>query len=69
MVGILMFLKNSRPNICHAISLVFRYISTPLENHVKVSKRILRYIKGTQDFGIHYLKTSDVKLAGYSDSD
>lgn len=69
MVGSLIFLTNSRPDICHIISLVPRYISLPSKIHLKAAKRILRYAKGTLNFGIHYLKNKDVKLVGYSDSD
>ena len=36
---------------------------------MKATKRILRYVKGTTNFGIHYSKMDDVKLEGFSDSD
>jgi len=68
-VGSLMFLTNSHNDIYHVISLVSRYMSAPSKIHLKEEKRILRYVKGTPDFGIHYLKNKVVKLVGYGDSD
>ena len=64
-----MFLKNSRLDIYHVVSLMFRYMSAPFEIHLKVAKWILRYVKGILDFGIHYLKNKAMKLIRYSDSD
>jgi len=53
----LMFLINSQPDIYHVVSLVSKYMSDPSsEVHLKVTKRILRYVKGTLNLGIHYLK-------------
>lgn len=69
MVRILMLINNTRPNIFHDISLISRYMSAPLEIHLKETKIILRYVKGTLNFGINYLKNKDVKLVGYSDFD
>lgn len=57
----LMFLTNSR--------LVSRYMSDPYKLHLKETKRIMRYVKGITDFSIHYYKSDDVKLFGFSDSD
>jgi len=68
-VGSLIFLTNSRLDICHVILLVSRYISAPSKIHLKVAKWILRYVKGTLDFGIHYLMNKVAKLIRYSDSD
>ena len=52
-VGSLMFLTNTRPDLQFSVSLVARYMSDPSAVHLKVAKRILRYVKGTIDFGIH----------------
>lgn len=43
--------------------------TTPSGIHSKEIKRIMRYVKGTHDFNIHYLKNKDIKLVGYRDSD
>eukprot|EP00253_Pinus_taeda_P005760 PITA_05760 len=46
-----------------------RFIQKPCEGHWSVAKRVLRYLKGTQDFGIKYTYVDDFSLIGYSDSD
>lgn len=43
-VGSLMFLSNTRTDIACVTSLVSRYMSDPFESHLKVAKRILRYV-------------------------
>jgi len=41
----------------------------PCEGHWYASKRVLKYLKGTQDFGIKYTQVDDLSLIGYSNSD
>lgn len=68
-VGILMFLTHTRPNIAYSISLVSRYMIEPSKIHIKVGKRILKYVKGTINFGIHYYTCKRFELVGFSDLD
>jgi len=56
MVGILIFLTNTRQYIACVISLISRYMSNPYESYMIEMKRIHRYAKVTLDFGIHYYK-------------
>ena len=65
----LMFLSNTRPNIQFAISMVSRYMNDPSILHLKVAKCILRYVKGTIDYGLHYSHVEKLKLVGFSDND
>lgn len=44
-------------------------MAKPCETHWKAAKQVLRYLKGTVNFGLLYTDVSDVQLAGYSDSD
>ena len=69
LVGSLRYLTCTRPDILFGVGLVSRYMETPTTSHLKAAKRILRYIKGTIDFGLYYSTSNNFKLVGYSDSD
>ncbi|KAL5843259.1 hypothetical protein ACOSQ4_009217 [Xanthoceras sorbifolium] len=69
LVGSLCYLTCTRPDILYTVGLVSRYMENPTTTHFKAAKRILRYIKGTIDFGLFYSISNDYKLVGYSDSD
>ncbi|RVW99454.1 Retrovirus-related Pol polyprotein from transposon TNT 1-94 [Vitis vinifera] len=51
------------------VSLISRYMENPSELHLQAAKRVLRYLKGTTEFGIFYKKGGDDELAAYTDSD
>jgi hypothetical protein len=61
--------SNTRPDICAAVSMVSSYTNDPGPMHWKAVKRILRYIKGTLDYGIVLGGGIKVTLEGYSDAD
>ncbi|XP_021720937.1 uncharacterized protein LOC110688457 [Chenopodium quinoa] len=69
MVGSLIYLTNTRPDIVHAVNIVSRFMSEPSKTHLAAVKRILRYIKGTKSHGIMYESEISYKLTGYTDSD
>ncbi|GJU83857.1 retrovirus-related pol polyprotein from transposon TNT 1-94 [Tanacetum coccineum] len=69
MIGSLMYLTATRPDIQFSTVLCARYQSNPKESHLTAVKRILRYLKGTPTLGLYYLKCSGFDLKGYSDSD
>ena len=54
LVGSLLYLTHSHPNLSFVIGHVARYMQTPHESHWKATKRTLQYIQGTIQFGIHY---------------
>ena len=54
LVGSLLYLTHTRPDLSFVVGLVARYMKTPHESHWKATKRILRYVCGTVQFGIHY---------------
>jgi hypothetical protein len=71
-VGSLRYLCNSRPDICFAVGLISRFMEDPRQSHMKAAIRVLKYVAGTQDFGIFFPKTAkDAKLeiVCYSDAD
>ncbi|KAH9685807.1 hypothetical protein KPL70_014105 [Citrus sinensis] len=69
LVGSLRYLTCTRPDIFYVVGLASRYMKNPKTTHFKAAKRILRYIKGTTNFGLLYSFSNDYKLVGYSDSD
>ena len=69
MIGSLLYLTVSRPDISYSVGVCARYQANPKESHMTALKRIIKYVKITAEFGVWYNKdTSDV-LAGYSDAD
>ena len=68
LVGSLLYLTHTKPDIAFAVGLVSRFSQDPHESHWKAAKRILRYIKGTVRFGIQYT-TGTPELVGFTDSD
>ena len=69
MIGSLMYLTASRPDIMFAVCLCARYQANPKESHMKAVKRILRYLKGKPKLGLWYPAESDLKFVAYTDSD
>ncbi|GKA23913.1 hypothetical protein Tco_0709946 [Tanacetum coccineum] len=69
MIGSLMYLTVSRPDIQFSTCLYARYQANPKESHLIAVKRIFRYLKGTPSLGLWYPKCSGFDLKGYSDSD
>jgi hypothetical protein len=69
MVGCLMYLLATRPDLAFLVCLVARFMERPTKIHVAAVKRILRYLKGTTSYGLWYEKGKDDDLAGWSDSD
>ncbi|GJT03883.1 retrovirus-related pol polyprotein from transposon TNT 1-94 [Tanacetum coccineum] len=67
-VGCLMYLTSTRPDLMYGVSLVSRYMNRPTELHLQAIKRILRYIKGTLEYGVMYQARMG-GLIGYTDSD
>ncbi|GMH24089.1 hypothetical protein Nepgr_025932 [Nepenthes gracilis] len=69
MIGSLLYLTASRPDIAFSVGVCARYQSNPKESHLSAIKRIIQYINGTSAFGILFSNDSNFALAGYSDAD
>ena len=69
MIGSLLYLTASRPDISFSLGLCVRFQSNPKESHLTALKRILRYLKGTNDLSLFYPKSDVYDLKGYSDAD
>ncbi|KAK2969370.1 hypothetical protein RJ640_000642 [Escallonia rubra] len=69
MVGNLLYLTATRPDIMFAASLISRFMQAPSHFHLGAANRVLRYIQGTIDYGIMNGRSKEVKLIGFCDSD
>ncbi|KAJ9542031.1 hypothetical protein OSB04_028537 [Centaurea solstitialis] len=69
MIGSLLYLTASQPDIMYATCLCARYQADPKESHMKAVKRIFRYLKGTPNLGLWYPRDSGFDLTAFSDSD
>ncbi|KAK2983111.1 hypothetical protein RJ640_013642 [Escallonia rubra] len=69
LVGSLRYLTCTRPDILFGVGLISRYMEAPTVTHMKAAKRILRYLKGTIEFGLFYSPSNNFKLLAYCDSD
>ncbi|KAI3735800.1 hypothetical protein L6452_15315 [Arctium lappa] len=69
MIGSLMYLTSSRPDIMFSTCLCARYQANPKEIHLTAVKRIFRYLKGTADLGLWYPKDTSFELTAYTDAD
>jgi hypothetical protein len=63
-----MYPINTRPDICFAVNTLSEHMVDPRKIHWVATKHILRYLKGTIEFGFQYLQGDQVNLVGYSDS-
>nr|KYP35436.1 hypothetical protein KK1_043522 [Cajanus cajan] len=68
LVGCLMCLVTTRPNILQAVSLLskFKHVS---KVHLQADKRVLRYVKGTLDYGVRFKYDQEFNFHGFFDSD
>nr|GFB97767.1 hypothetical protein [Tanacetum cinerariifolium] len=69
MIGSLMYLASSRPDIMFAVCACERFQMTPKVSHLNAVKRIFRYLKGKPYLGLWYPKDSSFDLVAYLDSD
>jgi len=71
LVGSLRYLCTTKPDLAYAVGLISRFMEKPRASHQVVGKRILRYIKGTLDFGLLFpndFQCRSVEIVGYTDS-
>ncbi|GKF38506.1 uncharacterized mitochondrial protein-like protein [Tanacetum coccineum] len=66
MIGSLMYLTSSRPDLIYAICLCARYQAKPIKKHLNAVKWIFRYLKGTINMGLWYSKDTGDKLVSWS---
>ena len=66
MIGSLLYLTSSRPDINYNVRVCARYQANPKESHMIALKRIIKYVKTTANIGVWYNKDTNDVLAGYS---
>nr|GEW73340.1 ribonuclease H-like domain-containing protein [Tanacetum cinerariifolium] len=69
MIGTLLYLTDSRPDLQFTICMCARYQARPTEKHLHAVKRIFRYLRGTVNWGLWYLKDSSIALKAFSYAD
>ena len=68
LVGALMFLVNSCPNVCFDVNTLSQFMVEPHHIHWIAAKNLLRYLRGTINYGLRYT-TRNLRLHGYTDID
>eukprot|EP00253_Pinus_taeda_P009574 PITA_09574 len=69
LVGSLNYLTTTRRDISFVVGILSGFMQNPCEGHWSAAERVLKYLKGTHDFGIKYTQVDDFNLIRYSDSD
>jgi hypothetical protein len=69
MIGSLLYLTASRPDITFSVGVCARFQANPKESHLTAVKRIIRYVNHTLVYGIWYSRETNLVVAGYSDAD
>ncbi|GJR28421.1 putative RNA-directed DNA polymerase [Tanacetum coccineum] len=69
LVGKLIYLTHTRPDISYVVHVLSQFMHAPLQSHLKLAFRVLRYLKTTPGKGISFNKGSDLNLRVYVDSD
>ena len=68
MIGSLLYVITTRPDVMQVVGLVARFQSAPKETHVTSVKRILKYLKSTMEYGLWYPKGQDFSLKVFTDA-
>jgi hypothetical protein len=69
MIVSLMYLTNTRPNICFVVNTLSHYLVELGCVHLVAAKHVMRYLKGTLDYGLCFTRDCDFILYGYTDLD
>ena len=64
LIGSLMYLVNTKPNIFYAVNTLSQLMVEPKRAHWVVAKHVLRYLQGTVDYGLLYTRSKDIRLSG-----
>ena len=68
LIGSLMYLVNTRPDICFAVNTLSHFMVDPRQVHWITTKHVLMYLRGTMEYGLSYLGSDGMELQGYTNS-
>jgi hypothetical protein len=63
-----MYLMNTRLDICFSMNTLSQFLVEPRRVHLVAAKHVMRYLKGTIDYGLSYDGDHDFTLSGYTDA-
>ena len=69
LIGSLLYLSSTRSDIVFTVNYLSRFMQNPSQIHYTAAKRVLRYLRGTVDFGVYFSRMNTIKLKGFCDSD
>ena len=69
LVGRLIYLSHTRPDIAYAVSVISQYMHDPRESHMKRAFRVLRYLKGCPGRGLLFSQHNTFQVEGFTDAD
>eukprot|EP00257_Ricinus_communis_P021519 XP_015581033.1 uncharacterized protein LOC107262071 [Ricinus communis] len=68
-IGALQYLTLTRPDLAYNVNYVSQFMHAPTQSHLKMAKRIMRYVKGTLTLGLDLTSNTTLDLCAFSDSD
>lgn len=69
LLGVLQYVTNTRPDVTYAVNLLSRFMHKPTVVHWQAAKKVLRYLKGTLDYGLHLGSHSGLHIFAFYDGD
>ncbi|XP_019418563.1 PREDICTED: uncharacterized protein LOC109329347 [Lupinus angustifolius] len=67
LMGKLLYLTHTRPDICFAVGCLSQYLAAPIDVHIQGANKIVRYLKQSPSRGIFFPSTNSISIKGYSD--
>nr|GEY16002.1 ribonuclease H-like domain, reverse transcriptase, RNA-dependent DNA polymerase [Tanacetum cinerariifolium] len=68
LIGCLRYPLHTKPDLSYSVGILSRFMQEPKEKHMKAIRQVLRFVKGTKDYGITYKHNEGNKIQGFSDS-
>ena len=68
-VRALQYVTITQPELAYSVNRICQFMQNPLESHWKVIKRILKYLRGTLDHGLHLKRSMNLDITGFCDAD